>query len=289
MRSLSDNIIKWNYVHFDRDEKHKIEPKPAKKGGDTLASSKYGQELLKQLHIASPQDLVDQMADPGKKEFIPENFHEGISIVNYDQVMEEEKKRIAEEANSLLSDAKKQAKEILDEAGQQAEAIKQSAYEEGKQAGLDEAAAEAEQKAGEAEAALEERRRALEEDYQEKQKEMEPHFVELICALIEKITGVVVSDRKDVILHLITQGIEESGKSGRFLIHVSTQDLAFVESQKVYLESELPLEASLDFIEDVTLGKNQCLIETDTKVVDSSLDLQLRNLLEDLKLLSVSV
>ena len=45
-------------------------------------------------------------------------------------------------------------------------------------------------------------------------------------------------------------------------------------------------EIQMDIVEDVTMKKNECIIETDTGVFNCSLDIELNNLIKDLKLLS---
>ena len=42
----------------------------------------------------------------------------------------------------------------------------------------------------------------------------------------------------------------------------------------------------MDIVEDAAMKKNQCIIESDTGVYDCSLDIELNNLIRDIKLLS---
>ena len=43
---------------------------------------------------------------------------------------------------------------------------------------------------------------------------------------------------------------------------------------------------NLDIVADTTMKKNECIIETDAGVFDCSLDIELNNLIKDIKLLS---
>ncbi len=45
-------------------------------------------------------------------------------------------------------------------------------------------------------------------------------------------------------------------------------------------------EGSIEIVEDVTMKKNQCIIETGSGMYDCSLDVQLENLIEEIKMLS---
>jgi flagellar assembly protein FliH len=61
--------------------------------------------------------------------------------------------------------------------------------------------------------------------------------------------------------------------------------LEYLISRKNDLLNVLPTDATLRIVEEINLTKNQCLIETDQRVIDCSLDVQLNNLITDLKLL----
>jgi flagellar assembly protein FliH len=67
---------------------------------------------------------------------------------------------------------------------------------------------------------------------------------------------------------------------------VSKEDYPFlIENQgKIYLAS--PKDINLNIVEDSDLAKNQCIIETDGGVFDCSLDIQLEQLIKEIKLLS---
>ena len=45
-------------------------------------------------------------------------------------------------------------------------------------------------------------------------------------------------------------------------------------------------EINLDIVADTTMKKNECIIETHAGVFDCSLDIELNNLIKDIKLLS---
>jgi flagellar assembly protein FliH len=69
-------------------------------------------------------------------------------------------------------------------------------------------------------------------------------------------------------------------------VKVSKADYPYVLKYKEVLEKTVTKATNIEIIEDVTLSKNQCLIETDGGVFDCSLDVQLDNLTKTLKILS---
>ncbi|MEG1741747.1 MAG: FliH/SctL family protein [Acetivibrio sp.] len=288
MKSLS-NIVKWNYINFDGEEKHIVDSDKSDKMPKNIS-----QGFIAGIHIATPQEIADNFLHM-QEENGQETIMNGVSALNQEKKMEEERKRIAKKADSLLSDAKVKAQALVDEAMQQVDEIKNQAYEDGKQEGYEagileskETLLEKEQELEEKKIELQNRQSALEEQFLEKEQKLEPLFAELTGSLIEKITGIVVEDKKDIILYLIQNGIEMVGKSKEFRIHISSEDMEFVKTKKEMLQQELQEEAILEIIEDLALEKNQCIIETNTKMIDSSLDIQLRNLLENLRILSIS-
>ena len=49
----------------------------------------------------------------------------------------------------------------------------------------------------------------------------------------------------------------------------------------------LPEQTEFDILEDASLSANQCIIETEDKMIDCSLDVQLQNLQEKLHTLAL--
>lgn len=284
---LLSNVIKWNYVNFDANEKQVIASEDRFQE-DAKAAAK---QLLHEMHIVSPQEQADNFLSTDKlqEEVKEAEFVEGISAVNYDEMMEKEKERIAIETDSLLSAAKEEAEQITAAAEQEAGSIRQNAHDEGFQQGYDAGFAQGSKEAEELKQQTREEQVRLQEEYEKRMREAEPYFANIVGSLVEKITGIVMEGRKESILHLIHCGIEEAGSSRHFLIHVSREIAPFVEKKKNDLLSQMKEGTKIEIVEDASLSKNQCLIETDTKIIDSSIDVQLRTLQEDLKILSLSV
>ena len=58
--------------------------------------------------------------------------------------------------------------------------------------------------------------------------------------------------------------------------------MAVVSGHKAELKEQLPEQTEFDILEDASLSANQCIIETEDKMIDCSLDVQLQNLQEKL-------
>ena len=81
--------------------------------------------------------------------------------------------------------------------------------------------------------------------------------------------------------------MREIDETKDFMLHVSPEDYKEVRAAKAMLTSEsLVGNATVEIIEDMTLSKNECLIETGGGIFDCSLGTELEQLKKELKLLS---
>ena len=202
-----------------------------------------------------------------------------------DGFSEEEAKQ---EASRYIEEAKQEAEEIIKQAEQVAETLKMQAYEEGKDAGYSEGMANALGKMKEKEQELADKEAKMKEEYQHQLDSLEPAFVTIVTSLIQKLTGILVEDKNDILLYLIDQAIKQLEKPKSILLRISKEDMVLVMSHIKELKASVADGVEFDVVEEQTLEKNQCIIETDDKMFDCSLDAQIQNLTEQLKLLSYS-
>ncbi|MBE5949099.1 MAG: flagellar biosynthesis/type III secretory pathway protein [Lachnospiraceae bacterium] len=123
-------------------------------------------------------------------------------------------------------------------------------------------------------------------EYVEMLESMESDLVGIMLEVFEKVTKVLSADKKDIMVHLIDNALNHIESSKEFVIRVSKDDYQFVTKHKEFLQEAVPQNGSLEIVKDATLERNQCLIETDGGIFDCSLDVQLENLIMDVKALS---
>ena len=87
--------------------------------------------------------------------------------------------------------------------------------------------------------------------------------------------------------YLVTKALSEADRSSSFLIKVSKEDLEEVKGAADELRSLFEREVTLEVVQDALLKKGECMIETDSNIIDCSLGTQLEGLIEDIRLLSV--
>lgn len=191
----------------------------------------------------------------------------------------------------MVAEAQEEIAAMMEQARAEAEQIKKNAYEEGMAKGQSDGYNKG---YGEAEALKEqysrdyvEREEQLSKLYQEKIREIEPEMVDTLTDIYEHIFRVKISDNRDVVLHLLGNTLRKMEGSSEYLVHVSKEDLAFVSMQKeALLEAGGVVNAHFDIVEDLTLKKNECLIETESGIFDCSLGIELKELKKQLLLLS---
>ncbi len=193
------------------------------------------------------------------------------------------------EADSMLAGARAEAERIRSEAKAQAEAEKVQAINQARQQGYNEGLVKAQAHEGAMEQEYLERARTLEEAYQQQVDILEPKFVDTITAVYEHVFHVELSFFHDILTYLITTVMHNLEGSRSFVIHVSKDDYAYVSMQKKQMLSGVVSEnMSVDIVEDLTLGRNDCMIETENGIFDCGLGTQLSELKKRLMLLAWS-
>ena len=277
------NLIKNVYFTVDESDKRVID---SDIHGKDVHPEIYEQQQDDEIKPFNFRQLsLDEETDDENVNSQIDDFNEGMNIISVDEELEEEKNRI-------LSEAKEQAQLIVYEANNSAEEIKNQAFEEGKNQGLEEGRNQAFMQ-------LEEQKNELEQEYEAKFKEvdqmaerLEPQYAELVVNLVEKLTGVVCADKKDVIIYLIDNALRTNVVNGiektkNITLHISKEDMGIVSAKRDELQQQVGSDKELDIIEDASLMHNQCIIDLDSKIIDCSLDAQLDNLKEQLRMLAM--
>lgn len=219
---------------------------------------------------------------------------EGNPVINQVEEAEEEAEEafvdmaaIQAQADEMIANAREEAEAIIAEAQEQAEALKSHYEEEGKKTGYQEGLAEAMNEFNAKKNELELERQQLQAEFDEKERAMESELVDVITEVMERFFMVQFSNKKDLLLHLIDNALINIENSREFLIKVNDENFDFLNQYKSQLQEKVGNDLQLDIIRDPVLDIHQCLIETDGGVFDCSLDVELDNLVKDLKSLSM--
>ncbi len=219
---------------------------------------------------------------------------EGNPVINQVEEAEEEAEEafvdmeaIQAQADEMIANAREEADAIIAEAQEQAEALKSHYEEEGKKTGYQEGLADAMNEFNAKKDELEVERQQLQAEFDEKERAMESELVDVITEVMERFFLIQFGNKKDLLLHLIDNALINIENSREFLIKVNDENFDFLNQYKSQLQEKVGNDLQLDIIRDPVLDIHQCLIETDGGVFDCSLDVELDNLVKDLKSLSM--
>lgn len=290
MRSLyKQNLLKSSWIMVDPEQIRVIDSN--KTIEEKLICAKQDTSKTYDLPAfdeeSAPADSVDLLFSEG--------FSEGIEAETVQAELPEDAKEQLQmaqaRAEEILAEAQVQAEEICRQAQLMSEQDARTAYEDAKRRGEQDGYREGLGKAdAEAEALrreYEQKEQQLCEQYNQKLEEMEPYLIQKLTGIYEHVFGVELSEHRNILQHLLAATLRSVEISDHYLIHVSEQDYPYVSMQKAQIVEEGCVKnASLEIAEDRTLGKNECLIETENGIFDCSLSTQLTELKRKLQLLS---
>lgn len=187
------------------------------------------------------------------------------------------------QADSIVLDAQNQAKRILIEANKKAERIFDDNKKKGYEEGSNEKLADVMKMQENVENEIQTRREKLESEYQQKSDEMESDIVDAIIKVFDKVFKIQFDDKKEMLLHLIKNTLMNVEVGKEFRIHVSQNNYKFINSHLDDVKQNIGNDVNVEVVNDASLGTGDCHIETNFGVFDCGIDMELNNLIKDIK------
>ena len=184
-------------------------------------------------------------------------------------------------SDEIISTARNQAKTFEHDTREKLKVEAEQVREEAKQQGYEQAIKEAQL---EADGIIQEANDIKQDAINEKEEmlaNVEPEMVNLMIDILDHLIGVEKETNKKTITTLIKSGLARANPSGKITIHVSPEDYPAVDKNDLF--QELDTMAELEVIEDPSVRKAGCIIETEIGTIDSSLDTQYKALRKNLK------
>lgn len=252
--------------------------------------------------ISKKIETIRETLNSGVQEYSEEGFTVGLKAENVEVLLQEQEEAaitqeaaeaaastiLAEarrEADRILSMAESNAAEILRRAGDERVQILQNASEEGFKEGYQDAVQQCREKYDQKQAELEMNYQMQQAELQKQKEEMEPALVETILELFSHMTGVLAKDKKDLILTVVNNTLEGLDVSNNYIIRASKEEAAFLRENKEKLLT-CGDDISIEIVEDMSLKRGQCMIDTDIGIFDCGLDIQIEGLMDDIKIIS---
>jgi len=254
---------------------------------ETIATeSGTGAEMEAEESVAQ-QFMMDREAMEQWKEEERNKLRDEVLSAERVAIRIEMEKALRTQADVILEQARAQGEQVKEKARQVAEEEKQALFEAARREGYEAGLAELEQERSAMEASFAERGQELWAEYEKKMRELEPMATEVVVGLLQSLTGVFLETRKGIVTYLVSKALAEAERSSSFLIKVSKEDIEEVKAAAESFRNLFEREVTLEIISDVLLKRGECMIETDSGIIDCSLGIQLEGLIEDIRLLSM--
>ena len=228
-----------------------------------------------------------QQREQYPEDYFQEGFTEGLKVdvvevepeVTPEEILEEAKKQ----AEQIIQEAQEKADALMDDAVNQADALfeekKKLGYDTGLQTGEEECARRREQ----LEAELSTQKERLQREYEEKFETMESELIDVITTVFNKVFHIQFEDKREILLHLVKNTLKNIEVGKMFRIHVSESNCRFMESRLEDIRERIGSDVEVEIINDAKLGAADCQIETSFGIFDCSVDMELNNLIKDIR------
>ncbi len=281
---MSSNLLKGRYMNLQKDDKRVIDT-------NELVARRIEELSIKMQQAANdgfmaglnaPVMEVDELlTDEEKQDAVQTN------LIKANQDAQRIRVSAKQEADELLESAKAEAERLQNEAKAKALAERDRVLADARQQGYTEGVEKACKESEQLQLQLREKEQQLEAEYQKCLDELEPQFVETITDIYEHIFHVELRSYREILTYLIATTMRKIEGNRSFMIHVSKEDYPYVSMQKKQIAAGATASnSSVEVVEDLTLAKNECLIETEGGIFDCGLGTQLTELRQKLKLLS---
>lgn len=243
------------------------------------------EELLRQR-----REAMEAAGEDGEVEFTEGLFAKELDLEPEAESEEPEIDYVAqakEEAEQLLAEATERANEMHDQAFEEAEAMREKAKQEGYADGYEEAQQKASAELEQEKARLSQLEQRLKQEHEEALAGLEPKLLDTILLIFDEVFRIQFSGRREMLLQLVMNAMRGIRETRQYKIRVCEDEVAFLREKKSVLQEKVGEDVSIEIVMDPDLSPSQCVIDADSGVYDCSLDVELDNLVRDLKSLSV--
>ena len=216
------------------------------------------------------------------------DFNEGINAAVVSEIdVSAEKERLLEgaklEADSIVKEARAEASRLLDEAKQRAQIL----YADNKSKGYEDGLAECQRAFDEKEISLRQelsdKESSLKSKYDAYSKELESDLIDAIIQVFNKVFKIQFDDKKDILFHLVENTMSNIEVGKEFRIHVAHSNYKFMMSHLAEIQERIGNDIDIEVVNDANLDTSGCFIETSFGVFDCGIDMELNNLVKDIR------
>lgn len=236
-------------------------------------------EKDKQAMLLEAQNIADSVIHKAEKAA----FDEVKRKTDQAQVL---RQQAQDEAEKIVNDAENKAKAIISAAEEKKDDQLKEGYQEGfrkgQEAGFKEGNLEAER--------LTDRLHTIIERMMDKRQEIlaetEQQIVDLVLMMTRKIVKVISENQRNIVVSNVVQALRKVKGRGDVIIRVNLADVAMTTQHIKDFISTAENIKNITVVEDSTVDRGGCLIETDFGAIDARISSQLNEI--EQKILEVS-
>lgn len=189
---------------------------------------------------------------------------------------------LAVEASICMTEAKAKAAELVAEAQQQADSIRQQAAKEGAEAGVSAVEQMVAEQLAPAVSALQQAAADLQDAKQTWLAQWESNVIHLAVAIAGRVIRSELERRPDISLSLIREALELAAGNHGVRLQLNPEDLETLGSEVQSLIDAASGVGDVELMADDTIGRGGCRVETRFGVIDQQIESQLKRIEEEL-------
>jgi len=212
----------------------------------------------------------------------PLDEHQGPKPDDPDETPVARMHRIQQQMSELVDKARSEAEGIVQKAHVEAADVKEEAFQSGYEAGQEAAVKEMEEKVDSISKAFKKGLQDIASIKDSILSQAEDDIVQLTVAIAEKLVCKELEQHPDTIVAIVKEVIKSVRNEEKITIKVHPDDYTILEQYMGELMEQTGgiVETPLKLDEDPTLTSGGCIVETDTNLIDMSIESRMESILE---------
>ena len=276
------NFYRNNYVIHGEQVKRVINT------NDIIAEKM--QAIVEEQKQAQREELMrkrQEAIDAGETEFTEGLFAKELELEPEPEPQIDYVAQAKEQAEQIISEANAEAVMIHDKASKDADTLREMARQEGYQNGYESAKQQADEELQAGREELARREQELQAQYEDAMAELEPKLLDTILTVFDEVFRMQFSGKREMLLHLVKNAMRGIRETRQYKVRVSEAEVSFLREHREELQEKVGEDVQIEIVMDPDLSESQCIIDADSGVYDCSLDVELDNLIRDLRSLGV--
>lgn len=254
--------------------------------GPTAEDIRKEAEAFKKGWEIEKQHMMDE-AQKQASEIVAKAQDEALTI-SQKQIEDSEtaKAQAQTQADQIVDNARKEAEQIIQNAHAEEEKIKSEASEKGYAQGREDGLKTGEEEINRITERMRKMLEAIMNRREEILRETEQQIVELVILMTRKVVKIISETQKTTVVSNVLAALKKVKTRGNVVLHVNTEDLKITSANTNEFIKRIENIQGITVMEDSTVEKGGCIVETDFGAIDARIASQLSEL--ENKILEVS-